>query len=130
MATTTENEMDAASTKKLPLPPTLREENRRLSLLQETQAGTIRSLMDEVTWLSGELREDGDRYRDRIFLLDGVVANLKDQVAELEQERDELQARVDDLDDPPIEEPPRPVDMGSRHGTEVTPRVWGEEAGS
>ena len=118
----------AASTKTPPLPPTLRDENRRLRLLQESQAGTIRSLMDEVTRLSGELRdctEDRDRYDNRVFLLAGAVANLKDEVAELEKERDELEDRFseeleDDLEnDPPCEEPRQPEDMPARHGLNV-----------
>ncbi len=108
-----------------PLPPTLREENRRLTLLQSAQAGMIRSLMDEVTRLSGELRErneDYARYGNRIFALD--------MLAEAETERGQLQTRLDDIEDPPIKEPQRPVDMGSGDGPEVMARRWREGVGS
>ncbi len=74
---------------------------RRISENQASHMEEANQLMESIRWRDELL----DSYSNRLFLLDGAVANLKDWLAEAESERDQLQTRIDDLDDPPIKEP-------------------------
>ena len=53
--------------------------------------------------------------------LESRIFELEDRIADLTPECDE--------DGEPIKEPRPPEDLGARHGTEVSRRDWGEEAG-
>ena len=93
---------------------------------EEERALDVR-LIERLRKEAKDRDEDLERYRKRIFALDIDVGNLKDWLAEAEKERDQLQKRLDDLEDPPIREQQRRDDIGARGVTEVRAHAWRQE---